>query len=287
MGSPIASAVVLPEEPLPPASPNSKRRQSSISEQSAKRPRLDDDASIAQRDTASALKSNAPVRRERGRERRLFGAVLGALSQAPSTTAAQKRRSDIEKRQLAQRQQESEENEQKRADRIARRKVQRAKEQRRFEEQSYYKPWETSTEENDRIQDQICEAHKIIDGELEDWEARMEQNVIRATPPHETEASRAATSSHSGKEHDADVPRVSLATNGNTNRSHNSPKDQDMEDNQADDPGHEAVSIETTDALNNTIASHNTTSTDDPSKGNDDENGEDVVEEAAEDTVIY
>lgn len=136
MDGPIASAVVLPEEDLAPASPSSKRRQSSISEQNAKRPRLDEDAPNLQRDTASTSKPAPPVRRERGRERRLFGAVLGALSQAPSTTAAQKRRSDIEKRQLAQRQQESEENEQKRADRIARRKVQRAKEQRRFEEQS-------------------------------------------------------------------------------------------------------------------------------------------------------
>jgi hypothetical protein len=138
MDGPIASAVVLPEEPLPPASPNSsKRRQLSISEESAKRPRLDDgDASLGRRESLDEVKPAAPVRRERGRERRLFGAVLGALSQAPSTTAAQKRRFEIEKRQLAQRKQESEESEQRKAERIARRKVQRWKEQRRFEEQS-------------------------------------------------------------------------------------------------------------------------------------------------------
>lgn len=114
----------------------------------------------------------------------------------------------------------------------------------------------------------------------------MAQDANRATAPHNAEPSRAATSSHSGKEHDADVPRVSLATNGNANGKPNSPKDQDMKDNHADDPGHEAVSIETTEPLSS-IISHYTTSTDDPSKGNDDENGEDVVEEAAEDTVIY
>lgn len=60
-----------------------------------------------------------------------------------------------------------------------------------------------------------------------------------------------------------------------------------MEDDHADNPGHEAVSIDTTDAVNSTMTSNNATSTDDPSKDNDDENGEDIVEEAAEDTVIY
>jgi hypothetical protein len=137
MDGPIASAVVLPEEPLPPASPNSnKRRQSSTTEASAKRPRLEDDVPSGRRGSTNQVAPAAPVRRERGRERRLFGAVLGALSQAPSTTAAQKRRSDTDKRLLAQRKQESEESEQRKAERVARRKVQRWKEQRRFEEQS-------------------------------------------------------------------------------------------------------------------------------------------------------
>jgi hypothetical protein len=137
MDGPIASAVVLPEELLAPASPNAnKRRQASISEQTAKRPRLDDDTANGRRNSNTEANPAVPVRRERGRERRLFGAVLGALSQAPSTTAAQKRRSEIEKRQLAQRKQESEESEQRKAERIARRKVQRWKEQKRFEEQS-------------------------------------------------------------------------------------------------------------------------------------------------------
>jgi hypothetical protein len=137
MDGPIASAVVLPEELLAPASPNgNKRRQPSTSEESAKRPRLDEDDPNGRRNSTTETKPAAPVRRERGRERRLFGAVLGALSQAPTTTAAQKRRSEIEKRQLAKRQQESEESEQRKAERMARRKVQRWKEQRRFEEQS-------------------------------------------------------------------------------------------------------------------------------------------------------
>jgi hypothetical protein len=138
MDGPISSAVLLSEEPLPSASPNSnKRRQLSISEDSAKRPRLnDEDLSVSRRGSTIETEPAAPVRRERGRERRLFGAVLGALSQAPSTSAAQKRRSEFEKKQLAQRKQESEESEQRKAERIARRKVQRWKEQKRFEAQS-------------------------------------------------------------------------------------------------------------------------------------------------------
>jgi hypothetical protein len=146
MDGPIASVVVLPEESPPPASPNehsngNKRRQSSISDENAKRPRIDnEDAQSERRESTTQTKPAAPVKRERGRERRLFGAVLGALSQAPSTTAAQKRRSEIEKRQLAQRKQESEESEQRKAERIARRKVQRWKEQKRFERDSVGQP---------------------------------------------------------------------------------------------------------------------------------------------------
>src|SRR5947209_1157734 len=101
MDGPIASAIVLPEELTVPASPPQtlKRRQSSVSEDSAKRPRPNEgDGPNSLRDANNGVKPAAPVRREKGRERRLFGAVLGALSQNPPT-AAQKRRSEIEKRQ--------------------------------------------------------------------------------------------------------------------------------------------------------------------------------------------
>jgi hypothetical protein len=54
------------------------------------------------------------------------------------------------------------------------------------------------------------------------------------------------------------------------------------------DPGHEAVRQDNTDgdAMDTNKPSHETT-TDHPSNDNQDDNGEDVVEEAAEDTVIY
>jgi hypothetical protein len=146
MDGPIASAVVLPDDLLQPASPpvnGHKRRQESLSEDTAKRPRLNDDTTTGDRRDSITKDSKdskdpkpAPVRRERGRERRLFGAALGALSQNTTTTTAQKRRAEIEKRQLAQRKQDDQESEQRKAERTARRKEQRWKEQKHFEKQS-------------------------------------------------------------------------------------------------------------------------------------------------------
>jgi hypothetical protein len=140
MDAPIASAVVVPDELSVPASPvnGQKRRQESDPEDTAKRPRIEADAApnhSDRRDSGSKDTKPAPVRRERGRERRLFGAVLGALSQNTATTA-QKRRSEIEQRLLAQRKQEDHESEQRKAERAARRKEQRWIEQNRFEKES-------------------------------------------------------------------------------------------------------------------------------------------------------
>jgi multidrug resistance efflux pump len=128
MDGPIASAVVLPEELSVPVSPVNaqKRRQESISEDSAKRPRLSEDGTSNDRRNSISDKRTGPVRREKGRERRLFGAILGALSQNPATTA-QKRRSEIEKRQQAQRKHDDHEDEQRKAERAAKRKEQRWK----------------------------------------------------------------------------------------------------------------------------------------------------------------
>ena len=59
------------------------------------------------------------------------------------------------------------------------------------------------------------------------------------------------------------------------------------DDHAQDGPRNEAVRDSTTgDVVDSSIPSHGT-SADEPSKDADDENGEDVVEEAAEDTVIY
>lgn len=111
----LASAVALPEPDTiqQPRDITTKRRNSSITDHDSKRRRLsaDGDASPhAQRRPSQS----SPVERERPDERkpaprgrkederkrgqRLFGGLLGTLSQS-STSAAQKRRADIEKRQ--------------------------------------------------------------------------------------------------------------------------------------------------------------------------------------------
>lgn len=312
MDGPIASAVILPDELLAPASPYStKRRQSSVIEDTAKRPRLEADADADVQNHQEVVKPAIPVRRERGRERRLFGAALGALSQN-SSTAAQKRRSEIEKRQQAQRKQEDEESEQRKAERLARRREQRWREQRRFELETmrtrhenlrsmahflqtetqphlYYKPWETSPTEDDRIQDQIAEAEETIKRELEEYEARQQQANM-GNRELSGEHDRAAKEYQTAKDNNVDTPQHPSITNGGTNGGACSPKDLERNDDLADKPGSEAVrhGHAAEDAHDTNIPSPEP-ATDHPSKdeADNDDNGEDVVEEAAEDTVIY
>lgn len=91
-----------------------KRRQSSVSEHESKRRRLSSQGNISpqserRRPSSPPAETNGtserkPVRPRGGREedrkrgQRLFGGLLGTLSQKPSN-AAQRRRADIEKKQ--------------------------------------------------------------------------------------------------------------------------------------------------------------------------------------------
>jgi hypothetical protein len=113
-------------------------------------------------------------------------------------------------------------------------------------------------------------------------EANEEQSASR-----DGDAGRDARASHSGKERDADGIRQSPASNGDANGSHNSPKDQDMDDDHAQGSDHEAVRVDTAErTLDSDVLSHDTMA-DDPTNDRHAENEEDVVEEAAEDTLIY
>ncbi|KAI4629799.1 uncharacterized protein J4E87_002986 [Alternaria ethzedia] len=315
MDGPIASAVVLPDELSLPASPpvnGHKRRQESQSEDTSKRPRLENDTATQERRDSTTRDTKddkpAPVRRERGRERRLFGAALGALSQNSATTG-QKRRAEIEKRQLAQRKQDDQESEQRKAERAARRKEQRWKEhkllerdmmrarhanllamahflQTKSEPHLYYKPWETSPDEEDRIRDQIAEAEETVKREIEEYEARQQpDNLRRRRASEETKGD--AEGAETGKNHDAHAPQETTTTNGETNGSAISPKDLDMKDHQPDTPDTNAKVERATEDIQNSHGATHETVADTTMKEDDDENGEDVVEEAAEDTVIY
>ena len=72
---------------------------------------------------------------ERRRGQRLFGALLGTLSQS-STTKAQRRRADVEKRQLGKLQQRDEELEEEKRRKLEKLNLLRTKEQNVWDEQN-------------------------------------------------------------------------------------------------------------------------------------------------------
>ncbi|EGE81256.2 pinin/SDK/memA domain-containing protein [Blastomyces dermatitidis ATCC 18188] len=208
----ITSAVALPEQEESSDS-RPKRRQSPADDNESKRRRLSADnehlepkenQTSSPTATTSKSISNATDQRdarrksgvaeERKRGQRLFGALLGTLSQS-SSTAAQKRRADIEKKQQAKlRMQEEEYN------RLTRKKQEdllamRKKQQRTYDAQSmrlrhsnqlamahflktttepvlYYKPWELRPEEEARIEQQIEDCKAAIAREVEEFEAK-------------------------------------------------------------------------------------------------------------------
>lgn len=149
----IASAVVLPEPselPPPPASPPNalKRRQSSISEyDDGKRRRISigEEARSRRESIPSAPASGrGPETRkgqgnidavERKRGQRLFGVMLGALSQGSSSTS-QRRRANIEQKQLDKLKLQEKELGQKKKERYQALVAMRKREQKKFDEES-------------------------------------------------------------------------------------------------------------------------------------------------------
>ncbi|KAI9845246.1 MAG: hypothetical protein M1837_005002 [Sclerophora amabilis] len=213
----IASAVIVPEaldQPPSPPPPVTKRRQSSISH-SSKRPRLSIDASEDPKD-GSERRVSASSDRQAGRPRsgqmedrkrgqRLFGGLLGTLSQG-SSSIAQKRRADIEKKQQVKLKLQTEEYDEKKRQELNQLIARRRIEQKKYDEQSmrirhsnllatanylstssqpilYYKPWELLTEENERIKTQIEEAEATVDREVQDFEATRQQDKDQNTEP--------------------------------------------------------------------------------------------------------
>lgn len=141
----VASAVILPDtvgQLSPPLS--AKRRQSSVSEVDSKRPRLLEDVSMDQADGGSSPPAK-PKRaseqdesrklEERKRGKRLFGALLGTLAQSSSSTA-QKRRVDIEKKQQAKLKQQAEEHDEQKKQRLDALMEIRQQEQKKYDKQS-------------------------------------------------------------------------------------------------------------------------------------------------------
>ncbi|GAT26201.1 hypothetical protein RIB2604_02007810 [Aspergillus luchuensis] len=290
----LASAVALPDQDtttIPSPEAGLKRRQSSIEDPDSenKRRRLssqtehhDDTQSIPDRKQASPEVTERKPRRgagrdeERKRGQRLFGALLGTLSQS-STSAAQKRRADIERRQqdkLKLQDEEYGELKKKRREELA---VIRKKEQRFYEEESYYKPWQLRAEDEDIIQDQIKEAEATVAREVAEFEARYssheeknpEQQEEKMQEAEHEETQEPASVSESDAMENKSVAQASSVTMGAETTA---------------DGGSEEAKAETSPANDSNVSTSMDHDRSDIHR-HDDDGGE--VEEDQEDTVIY
>ncbi|KAL8775330.1 MAG: hypothetical protein Q9209_000337 [Squamulea sp. 1 TL-2023] len=214
----IASAVIVPDVEEQSTKPlgSAKRRNSSFSEEGSKRPRLAEETSLDQIEAPPT--STGPARlsdrrksgqlEERKRGQRLFGALLGTLSQSSSSTA-NKRRTDIEKKQQAKLRLQAEEHEEQKKQRLESLMAVRRKEQKKYDKQSmhirhsnmlaqahflqtkaeprlYYKPWELLASEDTKIKSQIEEVEGVVQQEAAQFEPK--------TPEESTESQPAAQS---------------------------------------------------------------------------------------------
>ncbi|KAI9780047.1 MAG: hypothetical protein M1839_007029 [Geoglossum umbratile] len=296
----IASAVVLPEPEEPTLDRASvKRRQSSVSDSGNKRPRLSIEGG-GDKNEKSASPADSPTDRrksgqleERKRGQRLFGALLGTLSQS-SSSAAQRRRADIEKKQQAKLRLQAEEYDQKKKKELEELTTLRKQEQRKFDEQSmrirhsnllamsyflhtkaepklYYKPWELSPEQEAQLKSQTTEAEATIGRELQDLEdSRQQEKEGGAFIQQMTNNSDGDVSPESlDPAHPVEL--VGLESNPATS---SSPKPADTNENAQTQP------TDTSQYTTERVKMH----------GGEDADGADggeVVVEAEEDTVIY
>jgi hypothetical protein len=142
----VASAIVIPEsaDPSSPTrssliaeAPSLKRRQSDASDTESKRRRFstDDSAPVAAPEAKLDERRKSRQLEERKRGQRLFGGLLGTLSQG-SSNSAQKRRADIERRQQAKLKQQDEEDSQRRRERLENLMTIRRREQKKRDEKT-------------------------------------------------------------------------------------------------------------------------------------------------------
>lgn len=149
------------------------------------------------------------------------------------------------------------------------------------EPQLYYKPWEMSPDEEDRITDQVAEAKETIQRERDEFEAREEeerQRERRATPDEWTYR---GTDLRTGDgAHDRRPAQRGIESEEATNGRQSQTQDQEMQDQPAGDIAPEPQPTDGP-AVPQKSPEHEVNA-DEPSKDADEE-----VVEAAEDTVIY
>lgn len=225
---------------------------------------------------------------ERKRGQRLFGALLGTLSQSSSSTA-QKRRTDIEKKQQAKLKLQAEEQDEKKKLKLEALLVVRRREQKKFDKQSmqirhsnmlaqahflqtraeprlYYKPWELLPGDEEKIKAQVEEAEESVGKEAKQWD--LDNLATNDEAPSSTNGD--AGPSQTNEENARAVDTVGAATDVGQPSSPKNSEDTNMNDPVASmEPEEKEVSAEPSEAVKDLG-----------------DNGEEVVE-GEEDTVIY
>ncbi|KAL3496237.1 pinin/SDK/memA/ protein conserved region-domain-containing protein [Aspergillus germanicus] len=304
----LASAVIVPEQENIERSPEAglKRRQSSTTELEldTKRRRLSSQAETQGTESNTAQTQISPKREdqdsdrkrtrrdeERKRGQRLFGSLLGTLSQS-STSAAQRRRADIERKQQDKLKLQDEEYGELRKKRREERLAVRKKEQKLYEKEMmdtrhanllatahflktktepvlFYKPWQLRSEDEAIIRDQIREAEATIAREIEEYEACSAQGdtELENKPNPPTETSEQAQTSNEDMQEPSSLQTTNADAGANGTK-----HDKDSEETKPESPS----------APNNEAPVRSTQ--EDDHRAEDD--GGEVMEDN-EDTVIY
>jgi pinin/SDK/memA/ protein conserved region len=306
----ISSAVVIPEQPSvqeEPASPSLKRRQSSQSTEANKRPRLDSTNGSANHGSPPPSAAMSPPRRkssllsgteEKKRGQRLFGALLGTLSQT-SSKPAHYRRDEIEKRQQERLRRDNEEREEERKRKKEELDRSRRKEQKLWDRETtqirhrnmramanflrtkteprlYYKPWELRPEEEEQIKKQVEEVEGAIRKEQSD-DSGQTTDVVDANAPKQDIKEEPSTTSEDASMQNGDGPREDAVKK--------EPEDADVEDEGTKANGEGELSDENPTSAPEVAAKSPAEDKEDKSK-DDDHRGEELVE-GHEDDVIY
>ncbi|KAH8429428.1 pinin family protein [Aspergillus melleus] len=324
----LASAVALPEQENVITSPDAgfKRRQSSISNPDAenKRRRLssttqDDHDHHDRRPSITDHKQHSPdaERRadrkptrpaggrdeERKRGQRLFGGLLGTLSQS-SNSAAQRRRADIERRQKDKLKLQDEEYDELKKKRRGERAAIRKKEQRLYEEESmrtrhanllamahflktraepvlYYKPWQLRPDDHTIIRDQIEDAEATISREVAEFEARYPPQ--QEEPQEQTEQQEQSEPTQVANAEPAAAPEKGTEAEADTKEKETTNEASHPADDAQHEKSTENAPTDVTPTNDNNVPVNSEHS--DVHRGHEDDGGE-VVEDQ-EDTVIY
>ncbi|KAL1639651.1 hypothetical protein SLS58_007710 [Diplodia intermedia] len=306
----VASAVVVPEssEPASPRENPQKRRQSFVSDAGSKRPRLSIDDTTSDSRNGPRHQNDPPTDRrverrrsgaveERKRGQRLFGALLGTLSQS-SSSAAQRRRADIDKKQQEKLKLQAQEFDQRKKQRLEELMVVRRREQKKFDEQTmrirhsnmlaqahflqtrtepklFFKPWELRQEDEDTIKAQVGEVEATIERELSEFEKQKQAE-------QEQEQEQGQHDRNGTPETKADAEAHENEDMVGSEQANEPPKSRREQDNATtSDDQVNPVSPPETQGNGHATKDH-----DSKAKENHDDHGEEVLE-AEEDTVIY